>query len=168
MKISRLISTLVLSLTVSVGAGAQGTSPAPNRPALEQQLRERLAQITRQRLQLDDAQMAKLQAVNARYAPQMAALVTQERQTRQRLRAQLTSPAPDQNQVSTLLDGMLQLQKQRLALLDSEQHDLSAFLTPVQRAKYMALQQQIRRRADQLRAGNQAGRRGQARNRPLR
>jgi hypothetical protein len=35
--------------------------------------------------------------------------------------------------------------------LDAEQKDLGAFLTPVQRAQYMALQAQLKRRADQLR-----------------
>ncbi len=159
---------LTASLTLGGSAGAQGGAQQQNRPVLEQQLRERMATITRQRLQLDDAQMSKLQAVNTRFAPQMAALATQERQTRQQLRQQLTATTPDQTQVASLIDNLLRLQKQRIGLLESEQKDLSAFLTPVQRAKYMALQTEIRRRADQLRGGAMRGLRGRARMEPPR
>lgn len=168
MRINSVIAAVALSLTLAAQAGAQGGGAPQNRAVLEQQLRERVATITRRRLQLDDAQMSKLQEVNARLAPQLAALVTQERQTRQQLRTQLTAATPDQDQVSALLDTILRLQKQRMSLLETEQKDLSGFLTPVQRAKYMALQTQIRRRADQLRAGGPPGPRRRAGNPPPR
>jgi periplasmic protein CpxP/Spy len=168
MRITSLVAAVTISLVMTASLGAQTANPQPRRAVLEQQLRERVGAITRQRLQLDDAQMSKLQSVNARLAPQMAALATQERQTRQQLRTQLISATPDQNQVATLLDTVLRLQKQRIALLESEQKDLAAFLTPVQRAKYMALQIQIRRRADQLRGGASSGARRRAGNPPPR
>jgi hypothetical protein len=52
--------------------------------------------------------------------------------------------------VSALLDNALRLQKQRIALVEAEQRDLARFLTPVQRAGYLALQAQVRRRAQEL------------------
>ena len=168
MRTSSIFTAALISLAISAQAGAQGGNPPQSRPVLEQRLRERVAAITRERLQLDDAQMAKLQAVNARLAPQLAAVAAQERQTRQQLRAQLMLASPDQNVVGTLLDSILRLQKQRIALLESEQKDLSAFLTPVQRAKYMALQAQIRRRAEELRGQNARGPRRRAGNPPPR
>ncbi|MDQ6718659.1 MAG: hypothetical protein M3Z17_09980 [Gemmatimonadota bacterium] len=152
------------SLLCSAQSFAQVATPAPqNRPLLEQQLRARVAEITRKRLQLDDTQMTKLEAVNARFAPQLGAVAAQERDTRQKLRAQLTAANADESAVSGLLDELLRLQRQRLTLLESEQKDLSGFLTPVQRAKYMGLQAQIKRRVEQLRrnapgaAGARAG-----------
>ncbi len=168
MKRISFVTVLAASLVLVGRTDAQGGAQQQNRPVLEQQLRERLATITRQRLLLDDAQMSKLQAVNARFAPQMAALATQERQTRQQLRQQLTAATPDQTQVASLIDNLLRFQKQHIGLLESEQKDLSAFLTPVQRAKYMALQTEIRRRADQLRGGGMRGQRGRARMKPPR
>lgn len=168
MKLGSFFIAALISLAISVQAGAQGGPPPQSRPLIEQRLRERVAEITRERLQLDDAQMAKLQAVNARFAPQLAAVVAQERETRHQLRAQITVASPDQNQVGGLLDSILRLQKQRIALLESEQKDLAAFLTPVQRAKYMALQAQIRRRAEELRGENALDRRRRAGNPPLR
>ena len=66
---------------------------------------------------------------------------------------------PNQQHVSDLLDRALQLQKQRISLVEAEQKDLARFMTPVQRARYIALQQQFRRRAQEL-AGQNAAQRG--------
>jgi hypothetical protein len=45
------------------------------------------------------------------------------------------------------------LQKQRIAMVEAEQKDLARFLTPTQRAGYLALQAQVRRRAQELARG---------------
>jgi hypothetical protein len=67
----------------------------------------------------------------------------------------------NQSRVSGLLDTALSLQKQRISLIEAEQRELSAFLTPVQRARYIALQTQFRNRAEQLyRQGPRGGARG--------
>jgi hypothetical protein len=58
--------------------------------------------------------------------------------------------AANQKRVSDLLDATLRLQKQRIALVESEQKDLAGFLTPVQRARYIFLQAQFRKRAQEL------------------
>lgn len=167
MKKLRLLASLSLGLCAAGAALAQppATAPQGNRPALEQQLRVRIAEVLRKRLNLTDAQMTQLQQVNSHYAPQMAALASQERQTRQQLRDQITAPAPDQAKVSQLIDAMLGFQRRRVDLVDAEQKDLGAFLTPVQRAEYMALQAQIKRRADQLRRNAGARRAGAGGNR---
>jgi hypothetical protein len=60
----------------------------------------------------------------------------------------------NQQHVSALLDDALRLQKQRIALVEAEQKDLARFLTPVQRAGYLALQAQVRRRAQELARDN--------------
>lgn len=121
-----------------------------NRPALEQQFRQRVAKLAQQRIGLTDAQMTQLQQSNARFAPQLNQILTQERETRRQLRMEMTSTAPNQQHVSVLLDQSLQLQRQRISIVEQEQKDLSRFMTPVQRARYIALQQQFRRRAQEL------------------
>jgi Spy/CpxP family protein refolding chaperone len=168
MRTMRLLACLSLSVCSAGAVFAQEpsvTSPQGNRPALEQQLRMRMAEVLRKRLNLTDAQMTQLQQVNGKYAPQIAALATQERQTRQQLRTQITAPTPDQAQVSQLIDALLRFQRQRVDLVDAEQKDLGGFLTPVQRAQYMALQAQLKRRADQLRRSVATRRAGGGRNR---
>jgi len=66
---------------------------------------------------------------------------------------------PNQQHVSDLLDASLRLQKQRIAIIEEEQKDLARFMNPGQRARYIALQQQFRRRAQEL-DGQNAGQQG--------
>ena len=156
------LTTLALSLSAAPAFGQPvrtGNTP-PNRPALEQQFRERVAGLAQQRIGLSDAQMAQLEQSNARFGPQLNQLAAQERETRRQLRLEMTSPGePNQQHVSDLLDRALQLQKQRIAIVEAEQKDLARFMTPVQRARYIALQQQFRRRAQEL-AGQNGAQRG--------
>ena len=143
-------------------AGAQPGRPTtvdPNRPALEQQFRQRVAKLAQQRIGLNDTQMSQLEQSNARFAPQLGRVAAQERETRRQLRMELTATTPNQDHVGVLLDQSVQLQKQRIALVEQEQKDLSRFMTPVQRARYIALQQQFRRRAQEL-ARQDPGQRG--------
>ncbi|HMI48135.1 MAG TPA: hypothetical protein VK481_05665, partial [Gemmatimonadaceae bacterium] len=140
--------------TLSGAAHAQAvTAPVTkaNQPALEQQFRERVAKLTQDRVGLTDAQMAQLGQSNAKFAPQLAQVAAQERETRRQLRQEMTATGqPNQQKVSDLLDASIRLQKQRISIVESEQKELARFMTPVQRARYIALQQQFRRRAQEL------------------
>jgi protein CpxP len=145
---------------------AQAVTGAPpgNRAALEQQFRERTARLTKQRLGLSDAQLDRLEKTNGRFAPQLRQLGAQERQIRQQLRQELMAGnSANQQRVSDLLDAAIRLQKQRIAIVETEQKELAGFLTPVQRARYIALQAQFRKRAEEL-----SGQGGQRRRLPLR
>ena len=147
---------LTIGATASVGVAQAGRgNQAASRPVLEQQFRERVAKLAQSRLGLTDAQMTQLEQSTARFGPQLNQVMTQERETRRELRQQMTASQPNQQRVSELLDASLRLQKQRIAIIEAEQKDLARFMTPVQRARYIALQQQFRRRAQEL-----AGRRG--------
>jgi len=156
----------ILALFISaVPARAQRvTTAAPgNRPALEQQFRERAAKLAQQRLGLTDAQLEK------RFAPQLQQLAAQERDIRVQLRQEMTAGnSANQQHVSDLLDASIRLQKQRIAVVESEQKDLAGFLTPVQRARYIFLQAQFKKRAEELQGGRQnQGLGGQRRRRPI-
>jgi hypothetical protein len=156
------------TLALALGGAAANAQPvkAPvttkaSRPVLEQQFRERVAQLTQNRVGLNDAQMAQLEQSNSRFAPQLAQVATQERETRRQLRVEMTSSGqPNQQHVSDLLDASLRLQKQRIAIIEEEQKDLARFMNPVQRARYIALQQQFRRRAQELDGQNGGQQRG--------
>ncbi|MDQ6871154.1 MAG: hypothetical protein M3037_03975 [Gemmatimonadota bacterium] len=146
--------SLLLAAT-SAAAQPVTASANPNRAALEQRFREQSAKVAQQRLGLTDAQLAQLAQSNARFAPQQNQLVMQERETRRQLRAEMTAGnQANQQHVSALLDDALRLQKERIALVEAEQKDLAKFMTPVQRAGYLALQAQVRRRAQELARNN--------------
>jgi Spy/CpxP family protein refolding chaperone len=137
-----------------------GDTLSPQRQQLEQRLRERIAQVVRDRLELTDEQFQRLSVVNQRYEKERRDLTQQERSLRLELRAQvLRGNQADQRRVDTLLDQIMRTQQDRLALVQREQHDLAAFLTPLQRAKYAALQEQMRRRINELRRRQQEQRR---------
>ena len=136
-------------------------------PALERQFRERLADVVRRRLNLNDTQMGQLGTVNDRYERERMQLFRAERQMRQALRAEvLAGDSADQAKVSELLDRALQIQRQRLDIAQREQRDLAAFMTPVQRAMYVAIQDDLRRRLEDFRQQRRQGTPGAAGRRP--
>lgn len=134
--------------TVGVAPGAE----TPARRQLEQQLRLRLGEVVRRQLQLTDQQYAQLQAVNKKYEAPRRDLNQRERYLRLSLRAELQlGDKADQAKVGGYLDQLDEVQQSRLQIFREEQKDLAGFLTPVQRAKYAALQEQIRKRLTQMR-----------------
>jgi Spy/CpxP family protein refolding chaperone len=138
-------------------AGGRGGSA---RQKLEQRFRERSADIVRRQLQLNDNQMSRLQGVNRQFEAQRVSLFEEERQARQALRAELTSTNPNQQKVATLLDQLMGVSRRRFDIQANEQRELAKFLTPVQRAKYFGLQNQLRQRLEEVqKRGAQRGRR---------
>ena len=133
----------------------------PRRAELETRLRQRTGEIVQRRLGLTQDQMIKLQAANKDFEKQRMDLMMRERTTRQMLRAQLMmGDSANSSKVSQLLDQSIQIQRQRLDLLQSEQRELGKFLNPVQRARYLGLQTQMRQRAQQMQSGQMRRRMG--------
>lgn len=141
-------------------AGARAQARAPqDRAQLEQQIRNRIATQLKNQLKLSDDQFAKLQATNKRFEEKRRLLVEQERDARMSMRDLiLAGDTTNQAKVSGALDKMMQIQRQRFELVEQEQKELAGYLTPMQRARYLGMQEQMRRRMDEMRA--QAGRRG--------
>lgn len=148
------VVTMWLLLGGQAAAQRAAGSGNPDRAALEQQFRQRTAKVAQQKLGLTDTQLTQLEQTSARYSPQLNRLLVQERETRRQLRLEMSAGNnANQQHVSALLDSSLSFQKQRIAIVESEQKDLARFLTPTQRAGYIALQSQIRRRAQELARG---------------
>src|SRR6188508_2102592 len=101
---------------------AQPGMPGQGRAGLERQFRERLAEVVRRRLDLNETQMRQLGEVNNRYEQERMLLLRDERQMRQALRAEvLAGDSADQTKVAELLDRALRIQRQRLDLTEREQ-----------------------------------------------
>ena len=162
----RLAALLILAgaATLSAqGRGGRGVRQAPpvgdtvvanraDRANLEQQVRERIARVTKERLGATDQQMAKLQETNKKFDEKRRLVVDQERDVRMSLRDEVLRPdSARQAQVAALLDRIIKTQRQRVDLMEQEQKELAGFLTPLQRAKYFALEQQVRQRVNQMR-----------------
>ncbi len=123
-----------------------------NRAQLEGAVRLGFGRAVRQRVGLSDAQIARLVPLSRDYEQRRRGLQVEERETRLSLREALRNESTaDQTRVDQLLQRLLVVQKRRVELLEAEYRDLATIMTPIQRAKYLALQEQIRRRLDQLR-----------------
>jgi protein CpxP len=139
------------------GSDAARQDAFGRRQQLEQRLRQRLEQVVQARLHLTDDQMARLRETNGRFAGQRRALADREREVRQSMRAELVpGVAANQQHLSALIDSLFVLQRQRLDMLQSEQRELSGYLTPLQRVQYYGLQEQLRNRLEQIRRRRQA------------
>jgi hypothetical protein len=164
MKIFSITASLLLCASA---AGAQGRGRAtrperlrtqveqsPRRDALEQRFRQRSEEIVKQRLNLNDQQVARLRGVNADIAGKRNALLDQERSVRSGLRDEMAKGSgADQNKVTQLMTQAHDLQSQRFALQQDEQQQLSGFMSPVQVAQYVGLQAQIRQRIREMQKG---------------
>ncbi len=150
---------LMVALCLPLGAenaSAQMKQPAQpeaaRRQQLEQRFRVRVGQLVRQRLQLNDAQVTRLESVNRQFEQQRLGLTGRERALRRELRQQLApGGAANEARVAELLDQTIRLQRQRLDVVDAEQRELAKFLNPVQRARYFGLQNELRKRMQELR-----------------
>ena len=139
----------------SVPVEAQQRQPAATRAerdSLEARVRQRMGQVLKSQLGLTDEQLRRLQATNRQFEGQRRALFMQERDVRAGIRSEVEAGDTTRNaQISRLLDRMLQIQRQRMDLMEAEQRELATFLTPVQRARYFGMEEQIRRRMTEMR-----------------
>ena len=164
---ARSARAIVLAAVMLGGVPSLAAQKAPDSTLqrqggkLEQRVRERIAAVVQNRLQLTDDQMRRLRDVNAKYEGQRRKLVADERDARIVLRAELQrGKQGDQSRISDAVDRMFKTQRARIDLAEQEQRDLSAFMTASQRAGYLALQEQIRRRVDEMRQRRLGGGRG--------
>jgi hypothetical protein len=160
--INRLVVLFLVSIVTAgvapaqrVAPGAQGErrgDPAARR-VLERRFRERFEQVLKQRLALSDSQLARVIEVNARLDARRRELFTEERSVRKDMRDAIKGgdDAASQQNVAQLLERAMRVQRSRLDLVETEQRELATFLTPLQRAKYLGLQEQLRRRVDDMR-----------------
>lgn len=119
---------------------------------MERRLRQRLATLLQTQLKLDNDQMRQLSEVNQRFDQQRRELVRREMMTRRSLREEvMRGDSASAGRVEQLMTDQFRIERDRIDLTEAEQRDLGRFLSPVQRAKYLGVQEQIRREMDQLR-----------------
>jgi Spy/CpxP family protein refolding chaperone len=158
-----LIAIVGLSIVLSRATEAAGQASAigsNERAAAQNRIRERFVRLLRDRVGLSDDQLRRLAPVSRSFEARRQAIFRDERMARQGLRRELTAESADQARVAAHIDQLLLLQRRRLDLVAEEQQELAAFMTPVQRARYLALQEHLRRRAEEMRRRRGGGRRG--------
>jgi Spy/CpxP family protein refolding chaperone len=146
----------IVGLTVVLGHATEAVGQAPatvpnDRAAAQDRIRERVVRLLRERVGLSDDQFRRLAPVSQSFEARRQTIFREERATRHALRRELSTGSADQTQVAAHIDQLFVLQRRRLDLAAEEQRELAAFMTPVQRARYLGLQEHLRRRAEEMR-----------------
>lgn len=140
------------------GGGERQGAGRVNRQQLEQRFRQRLAILLKTQLGLTDEGMRQLSEVNQRFDMQRRDMNRREMMTRRALREEvLKHDSADAGRIEQLLSDQFKIERERIDLTEAEQRELSKFLTPVQRARYLGVQEQLRREMDQLRGRGREG-----------
>ena len=160
----RLLIALMVPCLASVADGqrplGERRGEAPRRAQMERQFQRNLWQIAQRQIGFTDEQMTRLQQTSRPFDERRRALAVEERTLRATLRRELSSEVQsdgsaarnaDQAVVASTLDRVHELQRERVDLQIEEQRAFAAFMSPVQRARYAALQEHVRRRVEALR-----------------
>ena len=151
-----LVALAVVSPVSAIQAQAQRNPPAtrrgaPDRATMERQLQERLFATVQRALRLTPQQAARLRTVSQKTDERFTPILRRERELRHQLRSELgREQRADDAKVAQLLDGLFAVQRDRLEVAQAEQRELALFLTPVQRARYLSIQENLHRRVSEL------------------
>lgn len=159
--VHRVIAAALVATAVPTTGTAQVTPPAgerrdkrsddPRRGELERRFQQRLDAMVRQRLQLTDEQAVKLREVASRAETMRRTLRRDEMHARKMMRDELLAgDNANESKVAELLEEMPRLERRRIDLMEQEQRELSKFLSSIQRARYFALQDELRRNMQEL------------------
>jgi hypothetical protein len=119
--------------------------------SLERRFERRLDSIVTLRLALSEEQRGRVREVASRTEKARRQLRLEELEVRLAMRREMLSgEKADESRLARLLDAIPQLERRRAELLDQEQRELAAVLSPIQRARYFALQDELRRGLQEL------------------
>jgi Spy/CpxP family protein refolding chaperone len=156
---SKAVAFLLLASAVA-GAQEPGRGGRDRRdPANMAAARQAIEKLIRAQVQPTDDQMVKLRQIDQQYVPRRIQLDREEQQVRRELRKTMLDTASiDQAKIGQLLDRMVAFPGRKASLMEDEQKALAQILSPLQRAKFNAIQEQLRRRIEQGRGGPPPGR----------
>lgn len=131
------------------GRGEQSSSG--QRDQLEKRFQERLDSIVKTRLNLSDEQHARLREIASRIEESRRQLRREEMEIRMGIwRELMAGDKASEKKMGELLDRVPKVDRRRVELTEQEQKELSKFLTPIQRARYIGLQEELRRSMQEM------------------
>ena len=142
------------------GRGMEGNPMQARRDRIQSEIRMAFTRAVRNQVGLSDDQMRELAPINQKYVRERQEIARQERDTRLELRAELTKTQPNQDTVAAYLTRLQAFPRQRLDLNDAETRELGGIMTPVQLAKFRALEERVQRQLNMMRGGGRGGRGG--------
>ena len=156
-------TAIALGLMAALALPAESQRPGgpPPRGELEAELRRGFARAVRQRVGLNEDQMRRLAPITQKYATERARIQLDERAARMELGRILRDSVPaDSAKIEGLMGRMLDAQKRQVQLLEQEQKELATIMSPLQRARFFGLREQMRRQLEDRRRGRGEGQDG--------
>ncbi len=121
---------------------------------MERRFEAQINEILRTKVRLTDDQVKQLRAVSVRVEREKRELWRREQDVRGELRRQLLAAEPgSEARIAELLDSLPRLERRRIASMEEEQRELAKFMQPSQRARYFALQDEMRRNLQEMQRG---------------
>lgn len=150
---------VALTLMTALALPAESQRPdGPPRGELEAELRRGFARAVRHRVGLNEDQMRRLAPITQKYANERTRIQLDERQARMELGRILRDSVPsDSAKIDGLMARMLDAQKRQVQLLEQEQKELATIMSPLQRARFFGLREQMRRQLEERRRGRGQG-----------
>lgn len=159
---------LLIALVPALNAQDRQRMPDSTRAAqLREQVERRFAEHVRRELDLSDDQAAKLRATHERYGVRHRALMQRQRELRQALDDQMRpGVAANPDSVRTLMDALQAARGEGLKLEQEEDREMAAYLSPVQRARFLTMRERLRHRVQEIRRERGRGGPDRPRGRP--
>jgi hypothetical protein len=158
----KYLPAVILLLAPVSPAWAQRQDSAGTRRAdsLRHRIEERFTARVQERLGLTDEQTARLKTTSQTYAARRRELRDQAHRIRDALRAQLQpGVAADRDSVTRLTDAMVELKLRSAQATRDEMKEVSAYLTPVQRARFYLMRGQLSHHVREAHEHRERGRR---------
>ena len=148
---SRLLVSLILLTGAAAPLLAQQPDTQPGGPALRERVERRFSERIKEELSLTDEQVVKLKEVAKENGSRRRELRRRERALYAAIDQQLVAgEEADQDSVARMTSEMLDLRVEYAQSLRDEMGKLT-FLTPVQRAKLMAMRDRLLHRVHEMR-----------------
>lgn len=133
------------------GRGAQQGRPDARRD-LEDEVRRNFARAVRERVGLSDEQMVKLGPITRKFEDQRRQVQADERDARTKLMGLvMVNAESDSVRIKQHIAALNDVRRRRLQIDEAELKELATIMTPLQLAKFLALQENVRRRLEQAR-----------------
>jgi hypothetical protein len=149
--ISLLLVAPVLVLEAQpAGGGRGGAQGVQSRRAPDLRLQAFVDSMVRVRVAPTDEQFAKMREVATRHERERREIRMNDGKARVELRSLLAAPTMNEQRIAEMLDQISRMERQRLDLMEREQKELGKVLSPSQRARYLALQDELRRNMQEM------------------
>jgi Spy/CpxP family protein refolding chaperone len=117
-------------------------------------VRQQIERLVRSEVRPTEAQMTQLRALDRRFERERGQLNQEEIAARRTLRdLMIDTVNVDQAKIEAAHNQLIKFPGRRAQLMEAEQKELATILTPLQRAKYWSIQEQVRRTIERGRGG---------------